>query len=92
MLNLIDEYTRECLAIQVRRRINSNHVIEVLADAMIEHGIPENIRSDNGPEFVAKNCVSGWLEPGPKPYTSNPDLPGRTATARASTPSCATSS
>lgn len=54
-LNLIDEYTRECLAIHVGRRINSHQVIEVLADAMIEHGIPEHIRSDNGPEFVAKD-------------------------------------
>jgi putative transposase len=42
-LNLIDEYTRECLAIHVGRRINSNQVIDVLADAMIEHGIPEHI-------------------------------------------------
>lgn len=47
MLNLIDEHTRECLAIHVRRRINSAHLIDVLADAMIEHGIPEYIRSDN---------------------------------------------
>ena len=46
-LNLIDEYTRQCLAIYVGRRINSNQVIELLADAMIEHGIPEHIRSDN---------------------------------------------
>ena len=54
MLNLIDEYTRECLAIRPRRRLNSRNVIEVVADAMVEHGIPEHIRSDNGPEFVAK--------------------------------------
>lgn len=46
-LNLIDEYTRECLAIYVGRQINSNHVIEVLADAMIEDGIPAYLRSDN---------------------------------------------
>ena len=59
-LNLIDEYTRECLAIHVRRRINSTNVIEVLADAMIEHRIPEHIRSDNGPEFVAKD-LRKWL-------------------------------
>ena len=50
-LNLIDEYTRECLAIDVGRRIDSNQVIEMLAEAMIGHGIPEYIRSDNGPEF-----------------------------------------
>ena len=60
MLNLIDEYTRECLAIHVRRRINSINVIDVLADAMIEHGIPEYIRSDNGPEFVAAE-LRKWL-------------------------------
>jgi putative transposase len=60
MLNLIDEYTRECLAIHVRRRINSISVIDVLADAMIEHGIPEFIRSDNGPEFVAE-VLRKWL-------------------------------
>ena len=60
MLNLIDEYTRECLAIHVRRRINSISVIDVLADAMMEHGIPEYIRSDNGPEFVAE-VLRKWL-------------------------------
>jgi putative transposase len=60
MLNLIDEYTRECLSIHVRRRINSRHVIEVLAEAMIGHGIPEHIRSDNGPEFVARG-LRQWL-------------------------------
>jgi len=60
MLNLIDEHTRECLAIYVSRRINSNQVIEVLAAAMIEHGIPEYIRSDNGPEFVAIE-LRKWL-------------------------------
>ena len=59
-LNLIDEYTRECLAIHVGRRINSSLVIEVLADAMIAHGIPEYIRSDNGSEFVAKE-LRRWL-------------------------------
>ena len=60
MLNLIDEFTRECLAIRPRRRLNSRNVIEVLADAMVQHGIPEHIRSDNGPEFVAK-AVQEWI-------------------------------
>ena len=60
MLNLIDQFTRECLAIRPRRKLNSRNVIEVLADAMIEHGIPEYIRSDNGPEFVAKD-LREWL-------------------------------
>ena len=60
MLNLIDEYTRECLAIRVARRLGSHDVIDTLSDAMILHGIPEYIRSDNGPEFVAKN-LRKWL-------------------------------
>lgn len=60
MLNLIDEYTRECLTIHVGRRIHSNQVIDVLAEAMINHGIPEYIRSDNRPEFVAE-VLRKWL-------------------------------
>ena len=58
--SLIDEYTRECLASHVGTRINSNQVIDVLAEVMIEHGIPDYIRSDNGPEFVAKQ-LRKWL-------------------------------
>lgn len=60
LLNLIDEYTRECLAIRVERRLNSFAVIETLADAMLHYGIPEHIRSDNGPEFIAKK-LRRWL-------------------------------
>jgi putative transposase len=47
MLTLIDEYTRECLAIRVARRLGRYEVIEALADVMLYRGIPENIRSDN---------------------------------------------
>ena len=61
LLTLIDEYTRECLALRVARRINSNNVIETLSDVMLWRGIPEHIRSDNGPEFVAKPLRS-WLQ------------------------------
>jgi transposase InsO family protein len=60
LLTLIDEFTRECLAIRVARRINSFGVIETLADAMLSHGVPEHIRSDNGPEMTAK-IVRDWL-------------------------------
>src|SRR5208282_5857840 len=60
LLTLIDEYTRECLAIRVARRLGSYEVIEALADVMLWRGIPENIRSDNGPEFVAKE-LRKWL-------------------------------
>jgi putative transposase len=60
MLTLIDEYTRECLAIRVARRLRSQEVIETLSDVMLGRGIPAHVRSDNGPEFVAKK-LREWL-------------------------------
>ena len=60
LMTLIDEFTRECLAIRVARRINGLGVLETMADAMLVRGIPEPIRSDNGPEMTAK-VVRGWL-------------------------------
>lgn len=60
MLTMIDEFTRECLAIRVARRLARYEVIETLADVMLYRGIPENIRSDNGSEFVATE-VRDWL-------------------------------
>jgi putative transposase len=61
ILNIIDEYTRECLAILVKRQITAQDVIDVLFELFIFRGIPEHIRSDNGPEFTAK-AVRKWLE------------------------------
>ena len=60
LLTLIEEYTRKCLAIRVARRLNSYDLIETLADLMLMHGIPEHIRSDNGPEFIAER-LRKWL-------------------------------
>jgi len=60
ILNIIDEYTRECLAILVKRHITSQDVIDQLFELIIFRGIPEHIRSDNGPEFTA-NAVRRWL-------------------------------
>jgi transposase InsO family protein len=60
LMTLIDEFTRECLAIRVARRINSFGVIETMADVMLERGVPEHIRSDNGPEMTAK-IVRDWF-------------------------------
>jgi putative transposase len=57
---LIDEYTRECLAIRVARRISSFGVLETFADVMLRNGIPAHIRSDNGPEMTAR-VVRDWL-------------------------------
>jgi transposase InsO family protein len=54
MLNIIDEFTHECLAIRIDRKLKSVDVIDVLSDLFILRGVPERLRSDNGPEFVAK--------------------------------------
>ena len=60
LLTLIDEYTRECLAIRVARRLGSDEVIDVLADVMVTRGIPDHVRSDNSPEFIALR-LRQWL-------------------------------
>ena len=60
ILTILDEYTRECLNIAVQRQIRSQDVISVLTDLFLRRGIPEYIRSDNGPEFTAK-AVRDWL-------------------------------
>jgi transposase InsO family protein len=60
MLNIIDEFTRECLSITGNRKIRAQDVIDALFNLFIVKGIPEHIRSDNGPEFTAK-AVRKWL-------------------------------
>ena len=60
MLNIIDEFTHECLAIRIDRKLKSVDVIDVLSDLFILRGVPERLRSDNGPEFVAK-AVQDWI-------------------------------
>lgn len=73
MLNVVDEYTRECLAIRVGRKLGAADVIDVLSDLFILRGTPGHVRSDNGPEFAAtavKEWISGvgartaFIEPG----------------------------
>ncbi len=59
-LTVLDEYSRECLAIVVARRIKSDDVLHCLTELFVKHGAPEHIRSDNGPEFTAR-AVRGWL-------------------------------
>ena len=54
MLTVIDEFTREGLAIDVARRLDRQSVLVVLADLMVVRGVPAHIRSDNGPGFAAK--------------------------------------
>ena len=59
-LNILDEHSRECLAIRVKRKLNSTEVIDALTDLFILRGVPAYIRSDNGPEFIAE-AVRGWI-------------------------------
>ena len=59
-LNILDEYSRECLTIWVKRKLNSTDVIDVLTDLFILRGIPAFIRSDNGSEFIAE-AVRNWI-------------------------------
>ena len=57
---LVDEYTRECLALEVRRGMTAKAVVEVLAGVVQQRGAPAHIRSDNGPEFIAKG-IRSWM-------------------------------
>ncbi len=84
-LNILDEFTRECLAIRIRRKLNSLDVIDALTDLFILRGVPAYIRSDNGPEFVAQ-AVRDWIAAvGAKTaFIERREAAGRMATVRAS--------
>lgn len=58
-LNILDEFSRECLTIRVKRKLNSTDVIDALSDLFILRGVPAFVRSDNGPEFVAQAVRDG---------------------------------
>lgn len=60
-LTVVDEYTRECLALRVARSIKAQDAIDILAELFAMHGVPEHLRSDNGPEFIA-TAMREWLE------------------------------
>jgi len=60
MLNVLEEFTHESLAIRIARKLKAIDVIDVLSDLFIARGVPTHIRSDNGPEFVAK-AVREWI-------------------------------
>jgi hypothetical protein len=90
MLNLVDEFTRECLAIRVARRLKSVDVIEMLAELFMLRGVPGYIRSDNGPEFIAEAVRGGSLRSAPRRPTWRLAVRGRTAMSRVSTRGCVT--
>jgi putative transposase len=75
ILNIVDEFSRECLAIRAGRSITSVEVIEVLDYLSLQRGIAEYIRSDNGPEFIA-HAIKEWLSShGAKSIFINPGCP-----------------
>ena len=90
MLNVLDEFTHESLAIRVARKLKAIDVIDVLSDLFILRGMPGHIRSDNGPEFVAQT-VQAWLQRSVRRLpTSHQAALGRTDTSRVLTHACAT--
>ena len=91
MLCVIDAFTREALAIRVKRRLNSTDVLETLADLMILRGPPAYVRSAMARSSSPSPCANGSPRSAPRRPTSSPAARGRMATARASTASCATS-
>ena len=76
MLTIIDEYSRECLAILVARRLRSDDVLHLLADLFADRGPPDHIRSDNGSEFTAKAVRAWHSRIGVKPCSSSQAVPG----------------
>jgi transposase InsO family protein len=61
ILSVIDEYSRECLALRANRSLTAHDLIEVLEQLIVEYGVPVHIRSDNGPEFIAVK-LQQWLK------------------------------
>jgi len=99
ILNVMDEFTRECLAVRVGRSLTHQTVIEVLTKLFCERGVPVHIRSDNGSEFTAKR-VRAWFTSSrcslgsvwrSNRSSSSQAVPGRTVTSSRSTARCAMS-
>ncbi len=90
-LSIVDEYTRECLALEVDRGMTSEDVLDVLRDLFVIRGVPKYIRSDNGPEFIAQAIRQFLSRRGWARCTSNRVRRGRTAMRRASTAGCGAS-
>lgn len=91
ILTLLDEYTRECLAVHAAWSIRAVDAITVIEAAIARYGAPKNLRSDNGPEFIAY-AIQDWLQEREiKTLYTNRAAPGKMAISRASTTSCGTS-
>ncbi len=91
ILTIIDEASRECLALIVARQLKHEDVLAALADLFIARGPPANIRSDNGSELSRQRSRNGWRRSASRPSTLRRGHRGRTAITRASTGRFATS-
>lgn len=92
MLTVMDEWTRECLAIEVARRLNSQNILDTLYFLFCERHVPDHIRSGNRPEFTAQ-AVREWIEKvGVKTLSLSLAVRGKTDTLNRSTIDCAMNS
>jgi putative transposase len=91
ILSLVDAYTRECLALEADTSLGSGRATRVLERLIAQRGRPENVRSDNGPEFTSPRCWPGRRTGRSAWFTSSQAVRCRTATSRASTAACAMS-
>jgi hypothetical protein len=90
MIEVVDDFTHECLAIRVFRKLEATDDIDVLADLKILRGVPPHIQSDNGPEFIASPCRPGSVGSVPGSLISRQARHGRTAMLSPSTQACET--
>jgi transposase InsO family protein len=92
LLNIVDEYTREALAIVVDRTIDADQTVTALEKIVIDRGVaPTFIRCDNGPELTAHALADWCRTSGAGTHSSTPARPGRTPGSSRSTPGCETS-
>ena len=91
MLVVLDEYTREYLAIEVRRRLRRKDVVAVLEELTAISGAPVQLRADNVPEMISKAAKEWCAASGTDPLCIDPGYRGRTGSWRASTADCGTS-
>jgi transposase InsO family protein len=89
ILNVIDEYTRECLVAKATWRLIHKDVLKVLMDLFIERGVPVHVRLDNGSKFLPRRCACSSQEFRSSRCSSNQVIPGKMGILNPSTERCA---
>ena len=90
-LAITDEYTRECLALEVDRSITADKIVDVLVNLFMSRGVPKHIRSDNGPEFIAKEIRKHAQRTGLEMLYVEPGAPWENGFAESFSADCGTS-